>query len=286
MKSVAFRLARGAAWLVGPRGVQQRAAQRMRYEAYRWFAHDPRADDIFIATYPKSGTTLMQMMLYQLTTDGSMDFDHIGERVPWFEVSAARNPAALARLPSPRAFKSHLVRERLPRIGRFIYVVRNVKDVAVSYHHHAVSLMGWDDDFDGFLKKFVAGKVPCGSWFDHLESWWPHRNDPNTLFMRYEDLVADLPRSVRRVAEFCELGPGAIDRAGERCQLSYMKQHFEKFDPRLFVPRGAPLRSAGFLRRGVAGGWREERGDWSLIDERARAECVPSELNPTRDTGG
>ncbi len=36
----------------------------------------PRPDDIFIVTYPRSGTTWMQMILYQLTTDGTMGLAH------------------------------------------------------------------------------------------------------------------------------------------------------------------------------------------------------------------
>jgi hypothetical protein len=34
----------------------------------------PRASDIFIVTYPKSGTNWMQMIMYQLTTDGDMEW--------------------------------------------------------------------------------------------------------------------------------------------------------------------------------------------------------------------
>ena len=35
--------------------------------------------DIYIVTYPRSGTTLLQMMLYQITTDGEYNFDHLGD---------------------------------------------------------------------------------------------------------------------------------------------------------------------------------------------------------------
>lgn len=36
-----------------------------------------RETDIYVVTFPKSGTTLMQMIIYQLTTQGNMDFQHL-----------------------------------------------------------------------------------------------------------------------------------------------------------------------------------------------------------------
>jgi len=38
-----------------------------------FFQFTPQPGDIFIASYPRSGTTWLQMILYQLTTDGDMD---------------------------------------------------------------------------------------------------------------------------------------------------------------------------------------------------------------------
>ena len=31
--------------------------------------------------------------------------------------------------------------------------------------------------------------VPGGVWFDHVLSWWKHRDDPNILFLTYEDRI-------------------------------------------------------------------------------------------------
>ena len=35
---------------------------------------------------------------------------------------------------------------------------------------------------------FVVLLVNSGSWFDHVLSWWEHRDDPNILFVKYEDM--------------------------------------------------------------------------------------------------
>jgi hypothetical protein len=41
-----------------------------------------RDSDIYVVSYPRSGTTLMQMILYQMTTDGDMGFKHIYDVSP------------------------------------------------------------------------------------------------------------------------------------------------------------------------------------------------------------
>ena len=70
------------------------------------------ATDVFIATYPKCGTTLLQQMLHTLRTRGDMSFDEITEVVPWFESAwdIGIDPGAeqvasclLYTSPSPRA---------------------------------------------------------------------------------------------------------------------------------------------------------------------------------------
>ena len=31
--------------------------------------------------------------------------------------------------------------------------------------------------------------VSYGHWSDHVLGWWRHRDDPNVLFLKYEDLI-------------------------------------------------------------------------------------------------
>ena len=101
-----------------------------------------RDDDIYIVTYTKSGTTLMQMMVYQLTTDGNMDFNHIYDVSPWTDNDAFLDLPP-RELPSPRIIKSHRVYKKIDKDtkGKFIVVIRNVDDVAVSQFHQNKKLL-------------------------------------------------------------------------------------------------------------------------------------------------
>ena len=83
---------------------------------------------------------------------------------------------------------------------KYIYVMRYPKDVAVSCHFHHLLLP--DYDWETFWKKFIEGEVEYGNYFDHLLSWWSHRDDENVLFMKYEDMKKDLPAAVSQVASF------------------------------------------------------------------------------------
>ena len=62
-------------------------------------------------------------------------------------------------------------------VAKFIYVVRNPKDVAVSLYHHARLLKSsdFDGDWDCFFELFMQGKAVMGSWFDHVIPWLKHK---------------------------------------------------------------------------------------------------------------
>lgn len=220
----------------------------------------PRPDDIFVVTYPKSGTTLLQMMLYQLTTAGEMDFPHIDSVCPWWEMELhVGRPEVLESMDSPRILKSHLRPRMLPKVGRKVYVARAVDDVAISAYHHHCLITGIDHDLEEFVRGFPGGWQMFGSWYRHLEAWWPHRHDENVLFLTFEEAVRDLGETARRVAEFCGLDADAetIARVRERCSFESMSAHDEKFDPRL---RRFTAEAGAFIRRGRSGDGRARLG--------------------------
>jgi peroxiredoxin len=220
----------------------------------------PRPDDVFIVTYPRSGTTWVQMILYQLTTDGKMDFPHITTVCPWFE-RTLKDGTAYDALPAPRVFKSHLSYRKIPKGPcKYIYVARDGKDVAVSYFHFYTTHMGFKGSFDEFFERFLKGEVQYGSWFRHVHRWWERRDDPNVLFLYYEELAADLPACLRRIAAFCglEIAPERWPGILERCSFAFMKQHQSQFDPLQAMLYEQGFQPHAFLRQGQAGAWRAQ----------------------------
>jgi hypothetical protein len=224
----------------------------------RYLDFEPRADDLFIVTYPRSGTTWMQMILYQLATDGELDFEHIYQVCPYFEVSRAGSNG-FTGVPEPRTFKSHLAYQDIPKGCKYIYVARDGRDVAVSYYHFSRTHMGFRWTFDDFFDLFLQGKVESASWFEHVKGWWIHRNDPNVLFLRYEDLLHDLDSCLRRIIAFCDLevDPARFPAIRERCSFAFMKAHERKFDHRFGMVCDQGMASNSFLRQGRAGTWKE-----------------------------
>jgi hypothetical protein len=232
-----------------------RVATATQWIRLRYLDFVPRPDDIFIVTYPRSGTTWMQMILYQLTPDGDMNFPHIYEYCPWFERSGRSGLGFEAR-PSPRLFKSHLTYPEIPKGPcRYIYVARSGQDVAVSYYHFCRSHNRYRGTFAEFFERFLRGRVEFGSWFEHVRGWWLHRDDPNVLFLHYEDLLDDLEDGLRRIIAFCglDIAPGRFPAILERCGFAFMKQHEIRFDPSIGALWEQGALGSDFLRAGRSG---------------------------------
>jgi hypothetical protein len=212
-----------------------------------------RPDDVFIASYPRSGTTWLQMIVWQLSTAGTGTFEHISEVIPFFEYELQRG-RTFEELPSPRVFKTHLPFRRVgSRPGRYIYIARDGRDVMLSYFRYYVRYIDSAESFESFFDKFMAGRVLYGSWFSHVADWNAHAGDRHVCCLRYEELVETFDACLERLSSFCGW-PLSTDRRRaieDACSLASMKQAEHKFAP--IEDRGG---AHGFLRTGASGEWR------------------------------
>lgn len=195
----------------------------------RAFAFEPRPSDVFLATFPKAGTTLVQQIVHGLRTRGDMDFRDISEVVPWIEVAfdLSQDPTAEQRA-NPRAFKTHLGGDDLPRGGRSIYIVREPEASLVSFYHF---FSGWffepdAMDLETFALEYVLEREGNADYWTHLLSWWPLWSDASVLPLCYEDIVEDLPAAVRQIAGFLDLDASEVtlEVATKQAGIDFMKR--------------------------------------------------------------
>ena len=166
---------------------------------------------IWLASYPRSGNTLMRAILYQCfgVSSTSVHVNDLGglhdlERyVGHFETAGDCGCGTC----TPLVVKTH---HPPPDAGPAIYVVRDGRAAAVSL---------WE--FYGrckTLREVIAGGSHFGFWADHVEAWRPWAR-PRTLLVRYEDMTGDLPGVLAALGAFLGL-PATSREAPSRAYMA------------------------------------------------------------------
>ncbi|XP_075859148.1 amine sulfotransferase-like [Microcebus murinus] len=228
-----------------------------------------RDDDVFVVTYPKSGTIWAQQILsliyfeeHRKRTE-NLESHH---RVPFLEYCS--RDIDFASRPSPRLFVTHLPYYLVPRglkdkKAKIIYIYRNPKDVMCSYFHflNTYPVYKAADTIDAFMKQFLEGKVVGNLWFDHIRGWYEHRNYFNIQFMMYEEMKKDLRSSVFKLCKFLgeDLSEETMDTVVRQATFENMKNDpLANNENALYWNFGPKLREGHFLRKGTIGDWKNQ----------------------------
>src|SRR5215467_4256580 len=159
-------------------------------------------DDIFLVSYLRSGSTWIRFLFGNLIhQDEEITFANLDRRVP----SIYDFPDRILRT-LPRVLKSHECFD--PRYPRVIHVVRDPRDVAVSFYFYNLKVRVIPDGYpmDEFVERFIAAQVVgyadrLGSWEDHTLSWYRLRQGRSTYqLIRYEDLLSNPAPELTKVA--------------------------------------------------------------------------------------
>ncbi|KTF89674.1 hypothetical protein cypCar_00007226 [Cyprinus carpio] len=143
--------------------------------------------------------------------------------------------------------------------GKVIYVARNPKDVLVSYYHFHkyANMLETPKDFDTFFEKFMEGNVFGNCWFEHVKSWFSHKDEMNFLYITYEDMIKDLRSVVERITSFLarNLTSQQLNDVIEHSTFKNMKNNPQaNYQQIPVILLNHQLGS--FLRKGTVGDWK------------------------------
>lgn len=160
--------------------------------------YSPRIDDTFLVEFPKSGVTWLTFLIASINLqksgiDRRPTFFGINDLVP--DIHTSRHLPPPLPFPGHRFIKSHAPYN--PLYSKVIYLVRDPRDVMVSYHAFA-SKLGW---YHGSLSDLVRDRhYGIDAWVHHAQSWLTNTK-PGVSFsvVRYEDLYRDTESTLRQI---------------------------------------------------------------------------------------
>jgi len=242
-----------------------------------------RDDDIWVVTYPKSGTTWMQELVWQVVNNFNTHEGKafLGSRFPFLEADTANdtewlfrndwwfvreaklfllkllsglifyrnNIDKIADMPRNkiRFIKTHLPLELLPdrlsERARVIYVARNPHDTMLSYFHHSRNFAFFD--FQADIATFANMFMSNQVMYG---PYFPHVESAwkcrqNILFVWYEEMKTDLDKVITRVEEFLKV---SLENEKRKDLLKHL--HIDSFrsNPSVNLEK---LKSVGFIKQ-------------------------------------
>ncbi len=225
--------------------------------------YEPDARDVFICTYPKCGTNWAMQIAHQIATRAKGEYEHIHDVVPWPDftrqdiiVPIEDDSIRAAAATGLRVIKTHLEWERIPYSvdARYICILRNPKDAFVSSYHFVRDIFFGPvmPSVDVWLDLFCSDGFPF-VWPDHVNGYWAARNLPNVMILTFEEMKADMPLAISKIAEFMgvELDDEELAKVAEKSTFDYMQNIGHKFDPPAITPLASSDRK--MIRRGASG---------------------------------
>jgi len=165
---------------------------------------------VWLASYPRSGNTLLRLLCWRVFGIDSTAVYYTDkglsplkdEGFTWFN-----GPKELRETWGKdnklHLLKTHFTRESeatskvTPNNIKTLFVVRDGRPATVSFYHYYKDYIGWERPLMDIAKS--------NDWSQMLTSWV--QDKPNTLMLKYEDVLAAPDKTIDKIAEFLKIKP-------------------------------------------------------------------------------
>ncbi|XP_066927159.1 luciferin sulfotransferase-like [Clytia hemisphaerica] len=229
-------------------------------------------DDVFIATYPRCGTRWMQELVWRVRNDQeALSTEYLNVRVPMLDFCInfeedAHNFSPISNcdnLPRPRAFKTHLAYDLLPKQfhqqkkGKAIFVIRNPRDICQSLLNYFQNIENYTGDIQTIANIMTKDGIGLfyGPFFKVVLSYWNKRHDDNILIVFYEEMQKDLGSVIQKVADFLNVSitTDRVEHLVDFLSFNSMKDNKSSLFSSEFMSKSA----ARMYHKGRVGSWKD-----------------------------
>lgn len=235
-----------------------------------------RNEDIILTSFPKSGNTWIRFFFCNLVSLREWD----GETVTFPKLDATMPELGVSNLlrswpyeTIPRVVKTHKPRWSVFRGCRSILLVRDPRDVMVSYYHFEKGKK--QGRFDGSFSSFLHHhKFGLRAWCEHLRSW----RESADVIVAYERLKEDDVREFTRMLDAVDISlpRSLIEQAAERSRFEKVRKIESKSGVR--EKRDHFKEGKRFTRKGETGQWKEYFSTEDLFYLRSKFKKYDIEL--------
>lgn len=224
-------------------------------------------DDTFVVSYPRSGNTWTRFLIANLVYPSqNVTFENIEQLIP---DTSSQSSRSLKRTRRPRIIKTHEYFDH--RYGKVIYIVRDPRDVALSYYDFQRKYRQISDKYplENYVDDFVSGRLISkgwGTWGQNVASWLSTRGkSPNFLLLHYEDMISDTRRDLARIAEFMGIGAASslLDNAIAASTADRMRD-LEKAQSDNWAATKNRRKDIPFVGPAKSGGWKTQLPERSI----------------------